>query len=398
MRNSLAAAFVAVALARSAYATSYSAHNTAVSGSSRHVGLAGSIVAFPDGYAAAFMNPAGLAGLTGDGLDFGSDANSIDDFVVDLDNPKSRGLNFPLKYSYAGFRFASPQGWGFGFVASSPFQLDNSFLNGTVVRKPKGGGFFAASNQTRVRLNVDTYTLAAAKAFGKEWAVGAALDYNRVREAYDFTESNGPSAHLDQTRDAWSGNVGVVGRPWRWLGVGAVYRTGFRTSFDSTLNAGIQPPGTKWFRDVKVPAGFSFGLALLPWPDRLRLYLQSTYTRKMSDTVMVGTGLFAGQTSNVSTGQYDTIDGHWGLETIPIAYPDLTVKLWAGGYLENTGLQGGYSRYHRTAGLQVSPWFIDFSAAVDDAEFFNNFSIGVGVDLLQLSSRVAKHYGWKLPI
>jgi len=398
MRKRPVLVLLALMTASYANASSYSAYNTAVSGSARRVGLAGSIVALPDGYAATFLNPAGLSGLSGKGIDFGSDANTVDDFVVDLDNPKARGLNFPLKYSYSGFRFASTRGWGFGFVASTPFQVDNTFLDGTTVRKPKGAGFVINNSQTRVRLSVDTYTLAAAKTLGEAWAIGASADFNRVRETYDYSAANGSLAHLDRSRDAWSGSLGLLGRPARWLGLGAVYRSGFRAGFDPTLNAGIQPPGTNWFRDVKMPERIAAGLVIFPWRDRLRLYLQTNYVPKTSDTVLVGTGLFAGQAANVSVGQSDSVDGHWGLELIPVDYPDLTVKLWAGGYLENTGVQGGYSRYHRTAGLQLSPWFIDFSAAVDDADLYNNFSIGLGVDLLQLSSRVARHYGWKLPI
>ena len=44
------------------------------------------------------------SGVTGTGFDFGSDGNTVDNFVVDLNDPKSRSLNIPIKYSYYGAR------------------------------------------------------------------------------------------------------------------------------------------------------------------------------------------------------------------------------------------------------------------------------------------------------
>lgn len=55
-----------------ASATSYDAYSTAVNGGARHIGLAGSNIAYPDGYAGLFINPAGLGrsvfGLVADRL------------------------------------------------------------------------------------------------------------------------------------------------------------------------------------------------------------------------------------------------------------------------------------------------------------------------------------------
>ena len=88
----------------------------------------------------------------------------------------------------------------------------------------------------------------------------------------------------------------------------------------------------------------------------------------------------------------------WGVEYVPYDVDDLTIRLRAGGYFENTGLEGGYTRYHRTAGFAFEPWFLSISMAIDDAEFYNNFVVGVGVDLLSVAKRTSRMYGWNLPL
>ncbi len=36
--------------------------------------------------------------------------------------------------------------------------------------------------------------------------------------------------------------------------------------------------------------------------------------------------------------------------------------------------------------------------AIDQAEFYNNFVVGLGVDLLGVAKRVSRTYGWNLPL
>lgn len=379
----------------------YTLANTAVTGSARQVALSGATIAIPDDYSAVFLNPAGLAGMSGQGFDFGSDANIVDNFVVDLDDPKSRSLNAPLRYSYFGLKFVAGSGWGFGLAAQTPYSLDQTFVGTGGVRRKPNGTFVPVLNTdlTEVGMVAETYSAAAARAFfDGHLGLGAAMNYNRVTQSYALrTQAGSTIIERSIQRDQVSGDFGALIKPVDWLQFGLAYKMGYRIGFEDSLNQGL-PNGSSWFGDAKVPDRVTGGLAWRPSP-AFTLFLQSVYTMRMRDTLLAGSGLFPGQPAQfVRAGQYDTIDGHWGAEVIPVDRNDLAIKIWAGGYLENTGVQGDYSRYHRTAGFQVAPWFFSLTMAVDDAELYNNFAVGFGVDLFKVAKRTASFYGWKLPI
>lgn len=382
-----------------AAAISYYAHTTAVTGSARHVALGGAVVAAPDGYAMVFLNPAGLAGLTGAGIDFGSDGNRVANFLPDLNDPQQRTLGAEITYSYAGARYIRSSGWGFGYVVQEPYVTDESYLDLTPIRKPAVATPPPFANETRTRLSLRAHTAAYGRAFlDKRLGLGVALNWIEGRERYDFSLAHqAPHVSAKDSARTVTADLGALARPADWLQLGAVYRMGYRLNFDEGLNAGL-PGGADWFRDVKVPHRVIFGAAL--WPQRrLRLYAQGTRTFRTSDTAAPGSALFPGQSQEVvSVGQNDFSSWHWGAEVIVFKRADLTVKAWGGGYYEETGVEGGFARYHNTAGLQYSPWFFDFSLAVDRAALYDNFSVGLGVDVLALIERIAKRRGWKLPV
>lgn len=384
-------------------AFAYNTYTTAVTGSARQVALGGATLSLPDDYSAVFLNPAGLGGLTGTGIDFGSDSNALDNFIVDLDNPKARALSVPLKYSFFGVRFVSESGWGFGVAAQTPFEDDSTFFGATTTRKLRRGGTVTVANfdESEVKITDNVYTAAVGKAFfDRRLALGAAFNYWKIDQFYSYSPVTTPGARAftrDATRENATADFGAIAAPWRWLRAGLVYKMGTRVGFDPSLNQGL-PFGLTPFRDVKSPDRISLGIGWLI-SDKFRLFTSSDYVMRMRQTFVVGSGVFPGSPGSVvESGQKDVFNGHWGAEFIPIDEPDLTFKFWAGGYLENTGIQGGYSRYHRTAGFGLSPWFLSLSMAVDDTENYNNFVIGLGVDLLQVSARVARHFNWKLPL
>lgn len=383
-----------------AQSAAYDFAPTSVEGSAREVGIAGATIASPKDYSAVFINPAGLGGIAGDGVDFGSDSNSIDNFVVDPSNPKSKALNDPLNFSFFGFRYVSDSGWGFGVAKQTPYHLDDVF-SGTA-KTPKGSKLRGQQDQTEVTARTDIYTLAAAKSFlDKRLSVGLALNYIKVNESYDFTPVFNTSApvHTVSGDDTFSTDLGLLGSPWPWLEVGAVYKMGWRAGFDPSLNKGaIGTSGTvNAFRDGKSPDKLQLGLR---WhPNKYFSFMtQANYRLAMKNTFVVGSGLFPGASGQLASGQSSAIDGHWGVEVVPIDEPGLTFKMWAGGYLENTGLQGGFQRYHRTAGFGFNPWFWSLSMAVDDATLYNNFTVGLGIDLLEAASRVSRRIGYQLPL
>ena len=378
---------------------SYNISPTAVTGSARNVALGGAMVASPDGYTTSFINPAGLGGHAGTGIDFGSDSNMIDNSVVDLDNPKSQALNNPIKYSYYGVRFANEDGWGYGFSVGTPFSLDNKFQGTSRVKK--GAFIQTGQDQTELQVNDQTYTVAVGRSFlDKRLAVGLAVNYIQVSETYDFTPVFNTTAPIHQvaTNDTFALDVGAIARPCSWLQVGAVYKMGSRVAFDQQRNNNLpSTSGAFPFRDTKTPDKLSLGLVWLPH-EKFRFFAQTTYALSMQDGLVVASGLFPNTANVVQAGRYATLDGHWGAEFVPIDTPDLTFKLWAGGYLEESGIAGGYHRYHRTAGFGLAPWFWSLNMAVDDSSLYNNFVVGLGVDILQLAARIAKANGWKLPI
>lgn len=388
-----------LAAAPPAFAASYTAYPTAVTGTTGQVALGGAAVAFPEGGAAAFTNPAGLSSVNDPGVGFVSDSSQVQDFVVDLDRPRLRALNIPLKYSYTGAWFISRQRWGVGVMLQTPYELDQTFLNQGASRRGRRGDPPVFSDQTQVKIGLNSYTLAAGRScLDNRMAFGLALKYNQIRETFDFTSPDVStlSVHQDATNAAWSADVGLLGRPWPELQLGLMYRMGYQVPFDPALNRGL-PLNATWFRDVQLPHRVLLGTAWLP-NNKFHLFVQSNYIFQTSQTILAGTGMFPGRGQAVPEGRFVTVDGHWGAELIPIDEPDLTIRLWAGGYLEKTRIEGGFSRYHHTAGFSFNPWVIDVSVAIDRADLYNNFSAGLGVDLLGAFKRVAKRYHWNLPV
>ncbi len=395
-----ATVFLAVVRRAGAQSLSYDLAPTAVEGSAREIGIGGATIASPKDYSAVFINPAGLGGLAGDGIDFGSDSNNVDNFVVDPSNPNSKALNDPLRFSFFGFRYVKADGWGFGVAKQTPYDLDDIF-SGTA-KTPKGSKLRGQQDQTEIKAHTDIYTVAGGKSFlDKRLSVGLALNYVKVHESYDFTPVFATTApvHAADERDTVSADLGLLGQPWPWLQLGAVYKMGWRASFDSSHNnAAIGTSGTvNAFRDGQAPDRFEFGLR---WhPNKYFSFMaQTNYRLAMKNTTVVGSGLFPGSSGQLSSGQSNSVDGHWGMEVVPIDEPGLTVKFWGGGYMEDTGLQGGFRRYHRTAGVGFSPWFWSLSMAVDDATLYNNFTVGLGIDILEAASRVSKRLGYNLPL
>lgn len=403
MRRTLLAA-AAVFAASSAPAAGpepvYDAFPKAVIGSARTVALGGAIVADPDGYEAVVVNPAGLSGMVGRGIDFGSDGNTVDNFVVDLDDPKSRSLNIPLKYSFAGARWVGER-WGFGFVSQTPFSFDDEF-NGTArVRRNGVTSTVTNTDLNKISNSAQAYTVAAARSFvDGTVGVGLSLDYVKASERYEFIPVVAPSSTAvkrELNEDAITANLGVLWQPRKWLRAGLTFHSGYAIGFDSSRNAGL-PNNLAPFRDLKTPDRVRIGLRLAPRED-LRIFLQGRLVNGMKNTFVVGSGIFPNAPGSViESGRRTTLDGGWGVEYIPFDKDDLTVKLWGGGYLEDSDIQGGYTRYHRTAGFSFSPWFIGLSMAVDDAELYNNFVVGLGVDLLKAAQSASKRFGWKLPL
>ena len=396
----LCAVAAALATAAQAQSTAYDFAPTAVEGSAREIGIGGATIASPKDYSAVFINPAGLGGLAGDGIDFGSDSNNVDNYVVDPSDPKSKAINDPLRFSFFGVRYVTSGGWGFGLAKQTPYDLDDVF-SGTA-QTPKGSKLRGQQDQTEIKAHTDIYSLAGAKSFlDKKLSVGVALNYIRVHESYDFSPIFTTTApiHAADEKDTFSADIGLLGQPWDWLQVGAVYKMGWRAAFDpSHNNAAIGTSGTvNAFRDGKAPDRFELGLRYHP-NNIFSFMVQTNYRMAMQGTTIVGSGLFPGASGELTSGQSGALDGHWGVEIVPIDEPDLTFKMWAGGYVEDTGLQGGFRRYHRTAGFGFSPWFVSLSMAVDDAVLYNNFTVGLGIDLLEAASRVSKRTGWALPL
>ncbi len=378
----------------------YDAFPKPVTGSARTVALGGAVSADPDGYEAVFVNPAGLCGMVGRGIDFGSDGNTVDNFVVDLDDPKSRSLNVPIKYSYYGVRWVGER-WGFGFGAQTPFSFDDEF-NGTSRIRRKGVTTTVVNTDiNRINNSAATYTIAAARSFFDGQAgVGVSLDYTRANERYEFIPVVAPSTaalNRELSGTAVSANIGLLWQPRHWFRAGLVYKSGYAIGFDATANRGL-PNQLAPFRDIKTPDRLTLGLRLAPRDD-FNVFLQGRMVTGMKNTFIVGSGLFPNSPGSVvESGRKTTLEGGWGLEYIAYDKDDLTFKVWGGGYLEDANIQGGYSRYHRTAGFSFSPWFIGLNMAIDDAELYNNYVVGIGVDLLKAAQRASQKYGWKLPL
>ena len=396
----MAALLVGFATAAKGAAGTYDVFPTAAIGTARTVALGGATSAVdPDGYEAVFANPAGMSGMAGKGLDFGSDGNSVDNVVVDLNNPNARSLDVPFKYSYGGARYVTDSGWGLGAAVSTPFNYDDQFSGTTRVIKGKNS-FVGSGDQNDVHTQGTSYAVGGGRSFldGK-FGLGADLSYVEATTQYSFTPISSSSSPFSRSvsNDAISLDAGLLGLPYKWLRVGLLYKMGYRIPFNASHNTDL-PVAFTAYRDLKTPDRVLLGLRLAPYQN-LRIFLQGRVVFAMKNTFVSGSGVFPSTTGNtVASGQTTTLDGGWGIEYIPYDVDDLTIRLRAGGYFENTGIEGGYTRYHRTAGFAFEPWFFSVSMAIDDAEFYNNFVVGFGVDLLSVARRTSKMYGWNLPL
>ena len=142
----------------------YDLYPTAAEGSARYVALGGAIVAAPRDYGAVFINPAGLGGLAGHGIDFGSDSSNVDNFVIDPSQPDAKSLSDPINFSFYGVRYVSDDGWGIGVAEQNPYNVDDVF-NGTArVAKPSQGTF-TGEDHTEIQAKDSIYTAAIAKTY-----------------------------------------------------------------------------------------------------------------------------------------------------------------------------------------------------------------------------------------
>ena len=378
----------------------YNVFPTAAIGTARTVALGGATSAVdPDGYEAVFANPAGMSGMAGTGLDFGSDGNTVDNVVVNLNDPQAHALDRPFKYSYGGVRYVTESGWGLGAAVQTPFNFNDEFRGNTQVI---GGSnaFVATGDQNAIRTKGTGYALGGGRSFDDgKFGVGASVSYITAEEDYSFTPVSTSSAAFSRSvsGDTFTFGVGALARPYRWLRVGLLYRRGYRIPFDDSHNAGL-PVNITAFQDLRSPDRLSLGVRLAPY-ENLRFFLQGRVLFGMKDTFVSGSGVFPSAVDNtVASGQTTTLDGAWGVEYVPYDVDDLTVKLRAGGYFESTGIEGGFTRYHNTAGFAFEPWFFSVSMAIDQAQFYNNFVVGFGVDLLNVAKRTSKMYGWNLPL
>src|SRR5581483_2083830 len=184
------------------------------------------------------------------------------------------------------------------------------------------------------------------------YGLGLAFHYNTITERYDVSAPTGAQSTM-QTGDGLSADLGALWHPFSWFNAGAAYHMGYRIRFDTSVNNSLLPPDpsirTRAYRDVTVPHRVVTGIGFLPYGEKIRVLLQGDFMPKSGDSVLVGSGLFSGQGGSVAEGRYNAFGFHWGLESIPVHYSDLCVKFWAGGYWEDTRIQGGYSRYHNTA-------------------------------------------------
>jgi hypothetical protein len=393
-------AFAAPARGQAARTGAYDVFPTAAIGTARTVALGGATNAVdPDGYEAVFANPAAMSGMAGTGLDFGSDGNTVDNTVVDVNNPSARALDVPFKYSYGGARYVTSSGWGIGAAVSTPFNYDDEFDGATQIVN-KRQAFVQTGDQNDVHTEGASYAVGGGRSFlNGKLGVGASVSYVSATTDYRFTPVVTSSAPFERSasNDAFALGAGLLGAPYRWLRVGVLFRMGYRIPFDASHNAGL-PVNFAAFQDLKSPDRLTLGLRLAPY-DNIRLFLQGRLVFGMNNTFISGSGAFPSAKDNtVASGQTTRLDGGWGIEYVPYDVDDLTIKLRAGGYFENTGLEGGYTRYHRTAGFAFEPWCFSLSMAIDDAEFYNNFVIGFGVDLLSVAKRTSKMYGWNLPL
>ena len=378
----------------------YDVFPRAAIGTARTVALGGATGAVdPDGYEAVFANPAGMSGMAGTGLDFGSDGNTVDNVVVDLNNPKARSLDHPFKYSYGGVRYVTASGWGLGAAVQTPFNFNDEF-RGTTRVVNGASSIIATGDQNAIHTEGAAYELGAGRSFDDgKYGFGASISYVTAETDYSFTPVLPSSAPFSRTAvgDAVSFGVGVLARPYRWLRAGLFYKQGYRIPFADSLNTGL-PVALNAFEDLRSPNRLTLGVRLAPY-ENLRFFFQGRVVFGMNDTFISGSGVFPTALGNtVASGQAATLDGGWGVEYVPYDVEDLTVKFRAGGYFENTGIEGGYTRYHRTAGFAFEPWCFSLSMAIDDAEFYNNFVVGFGVDLLDVAKRTSKMYGWNLPL
>lgn len=335
-------------------------------GSHRVMAMGGAYAALSDDATGVTYNPAGLAFQPYWG-DLGGNVNTVYNREVDLDGDGQKdGIPYTYHYYAATFRAGD---FGFGVGSNSPYNLNISFNSDL-------GGF----TETRtLQLTVETFNLPVAYRISKQWSFGVNLQGHTVTERYRFVSTNPSTSEVDVATKATAATIvsGIMFRPDETWSFGLFYspRAEFN-DINSELNN--QTGGVNWFRNVVIPSKTTLGGAYRL--DRWVFTLDLDHFEGLSNVQYVGSQLIP-EFRRVEFDGKEKWVLHGGVEWNPVSTNMWDWYLRAGSYNEPPRALGVGSRQHTTFGTELRYWVLSLSAAVDGAENFANFAVGLGVSL-----------------
>ena len=353
LRSSLSLALSLLPLARSEAAPlnysdrtkSYSGWNSGLRGDSQVIGTGGGAFAMPESISASDANPAS----------FGFSLDTVE-AQINKYRIQDRSLNRAgdvSEESQGGLGVAVPP-WGFGFSYFTPYSEIGSYAT------PVSNGV-----PVHMKVSLTEYHLTLSRILIKD-RLSAGLSVEAVKANYEIGSNDSTSSTKVLPR------VGVLYSTPDRIFLGASFRPGAVIHSDQSI--GSQYVGG-FAAPIQIPSLLNLGVGWLP----------NRYFRAGFDLMVPfgreGAALLADQ--NVQVGNHTTYQPHLGASYVLLEYQNFKVEFSAGTYLQVSRMDDTNNRFHKTAAVDINPWFINTSFGFDTAPQYRNVVASIGIDIVR---------------
>jgi hypothetical protein len=322
---------------------SYSGWSSALRGDSISIGTGGGAYALPESISASEINPAAYS-FSLESLEAQLNRYTIQDQFVNRTGATSHETQ-------GGISVSIPP-WGFGV---------SSFTTSSEL-----GKFETAQTPTPFDATVylTEYHFSLSRVVIRDvLSLGVAAEIVKAKYELDRGET---SATKILPR------VGAIYQFADHLFLSSSYRPGVRLTPGKDIG-GTQFPG--FSMPVDVPPLLSAGFAWLP---------NRFYRIGLNVTVPFGrpgSALLADE--NVLVGEKTTIQPHLGMSYVITEFANFKVEASVGSYLEVSRISDRGNRFHKTAAIDINPYFVNTSFGFDSAPQYRNFVASVGIDIVR---------------
>ena len=323
----------------------YSGWNSGLRGDSQVIGTGGGAFAMPESISASEANPASF-GMSLDTVEAQINRYTIRDGAVNRAGDVS-------KENQGGLGIAVPP-WGFGFTYYTPYSEIGSYAT------PLSAGV-----PVHMRVYLTEYHFTVSRILWRD-RLSAGLSLEAVKANYEIGTNENTSSTILLPR------IGILYSTSRRIFLGAGFRPGAVLHPDERIGENVYPG---FSAPVEIPAILNLGVGWLPNRYfRTGFNLTVPFGRR-------GGGLLADQDVNV--GNRTTVQPHLGASYVLLEYQNLKIELSAGTYWEMSRIEDSGNRFHKTASVDINPWFVNTSFGFDCAPGYRNLIASLGVDIVR---------------